>query len=103
MKSFKHAGITTAFDGSEDLLIKCLAENEDLAREVHRKLYNDVASEDPLQSYTGKEEVDNGGLCLSEESGDEFCGFEVMSFVALTVTACYDTKLLWYLINSLLR
>ena len=93
MKSFKHAGITTAFDGSEDLLIKCLAENEDLAREVHRKLYNDVASEDPYSpTQETRKSTMEASVCQKSLG---------MSFVALTVTACYDTKLLWYLINSL--
>lgn len=40
-RSFKTAGITTATDGSEDGLIKCLFENEELAQEVRLKLYGE--------------------------------------------------------------
>lgn len=81
IKSFKHAGITTALDGSEDLLMKCLAENDDLARDVQQQLYDGENSERHLL-YPSEEQRDiTGELCLSDESGDEFCGFDADSFL----------------------
>ena len=38
LRSFKSAGITTAIDGSEDGLVKCLIENRALAEEVRLQL-----------------------------------------------------------------
>ena len=35
IRSFKCAGLTTAVDGREDMLISCLADNADLAEDVH--------------------------------------------------------------------
>ena len=51
-----------------------------------RKLYNDVASEDPYSPTQEKRKSTMEASVCQKSLG--------MSFVALTVTACYDTKLL---------
>ena len=74
--SFKCAAITAAVNGREDLLVTCLAENADIAREVRERLYEVNGLEE--QPATGESQENlRGGLILSEGSDDdEFGGFE---------------------------
>ena len=73
LRSFKCAAVTTAVDGHEDLLVTCLAENEDLFREIQQKLYDESkADEQPAED---QEELPKG-LFLSEDSDDDFQGFK---------------------------
>ena len=76
IRSFKCAAITAAVNGREGLLVTCLAENPDLAREVRERLYEENGVEE--QPATGENQENlRGGLILSEVSDDdEFGGFE---------------------------
>lgn len=79
IRSFKCAGITVAVDGREDMLMSCLADNADLAEDVHQRLYQ----REPLQLAVreepaeGEEREEPEHLILSEDSEySDFDGFE---------------------------
>ena len=79
LRSFKCAGITTAVDGQEDMLITCLADNEDLAKEVHKTLYGkpEEQARSPEQEGVGE-----GLVTLSEDSNSDFDGFDPDSLLS---------------------
>ena len=77
IRSFKCAGLTTAVDGWEDMLISCLADNADLAEDVHQRLYQQEHLQPAVREEPAEREEPEEHLILSEDSEDsDFDGFE---------------------------
>jgi transposase-like protein len=72
LKSFKSAGITTAINGSEDGLIKCLSENNDLAKEVRLQLYGEEEQQFSESSDNADQVSETEDIEIFEDSDLEF-------------------------------
>ena len=81
LRSFKSAGITTAINVSEDGLIKCLSENNDLAKEVTLQLYGEEEQRISELTDDGDPASEAEEIEIFGDTDSEFEGFTADSLL----------------------